>query len=121
MNEKSKNIGLGIEAPPKNGDDKHCPFYGDVKLRGRNFVATVVAAKVAKTATVQRERLHYIPKYERYTKRMSKLRVHNPLCISAKEGDRVRVYECRPISKTKRFVIVEKLSLENGSSKDETN
>ena len=29
-------------------------------------------------------------------------------CIDAKEGDKVRVAECRPLSKTVAFVIIEK-------------
>ncbi|TAL57864.1 MAG: 30S ribosomal protein S17, partial [Nanoarchaeota archaeon] len=35
---------------------------------------------------------------------------------SAKEGDKVRVTECRPLSKTKNFVIVEKLGGENATN-----
>ena len=40
-----------------------------------------------------------------------KTRVHafNPLCINAKEGDTVKIIECRPLSKTKNFVVIEKI------------
>ena len=40
-------------------------------------------------------------------KKRSKLHAHNPPCIDAKPGDIVTIAECRPISKTKSFVIVE--------------
>ncbi len=84
-----------------------------LSLRGRSFVVKVVSSRLPKTATVEREYRHYLPKYERYTQRRKKLCVHNPPEINAKEGDRVRIVECRPISKTKRFVIVEKLNHES--------
>lgn len=77
--------------------------------RGRTFVGTVTKAKAQKTATVEWERRRPIPKYERYEKRRSRVQAHNPESINAQHGDRVRIAECRPISKTKRFVIVEKL------------
>ncbi|MDH5460348.1 MAG: 30S ribosomal protein S17, partial [Candidatus Bathyarchaeota archaeon] len=42
-------------------------------------------------------------------RRSSRIPSHNSPCINAKEGDRVRIAECRPISKTVAFVVVEKL------------
>jgi ribosomal protein S17 len=50
----------------------------------------------------------YVPKYERYERRKSRIVVHNPECIRAREGDVVVVAECRPLSKTKSFVVVAK-------------
>ncbi|MBN1455027.1 MAG: 30S ribosomal protein S17, partial [Methanomicrobia archaeon] len=41
-------------------------------------------------------------------KRQSKIHAHNPPCINAKVGDIVKIAECRPLSKTKSFVVVEK-------------
>jgi len=40
-------------------------------------------------------------------KKRSRVAAHNPVCINAKIGDKVRIAECRPISKTKAFVIIE--------------
>ncbi|MCK4669733.1 MAG: 30S ribosomal protein S17 [Nanoarchaeota archaeon] len=108
--QKVKNIGVDVKAPKKACEDRHCPFHGGLKLRGRILTGTVVAAKVLKTATVERIRKQYLPKYNRFEKRTSKVRVHNPLCINAKEGDVVKLMESRPISKTKRFVIIENTS-----------
>ncbi|MBW3013126.1 30S ribosomal protein S17 [Candidatus Woesearchaeota archaeon] len=105
------NLGIDVPVPETEcKDDKHCPFHGGLKLRGKIFTATVVASKMTKTATVQRSRQYYLPKYQRYEKRKSKFRVHNPVCINAKEGDEVQIMESRPISKTKRFVIIKVLN-----------
>ena len=89
-----------------NCDDKHCPVHGSLSVRGRVLEGTVVSSKVPKSATIEFERIRIIPKYERYEKRKTKVRVHNPPCINAKEGDLVNAAECRPISKTKKFVII---------------
>ena len=90
-------------------NDGHCPKHGSVKTHGRAFTATVLSARAQKTAIVEWERRYYVPKYERYERRKTTLNVHNPECINAKSGDIVRIMECRPISKTKHFVIAEKL------------
>ena len=80
----------------------------EFKPRGRTFTGIVVSAKSHKTVTVEWGRRRVIPKYERYEKRRTKIRVHNPESINAEEGDVVVIKECRPISKTKHFIIVEK-------------
>ena len=93
----------------KECSDKNCPIHGSLKLRGRTFTEKVVSAKAYRTATIEMERKNYIQKYERYEKRKTRLQVHNPECINAKEGNVVKVQECRPISKTKHFVIIKKV------------
>jgi small subunit ribosomal protein S17 len=108
----AKNIGIDVPEPKEVCEDRHCPFHGDARLRGNVFVGTVVASKIKKTATVEKKWRHYIPKYERFEERRSRLRVHNPLCIDAREGERVLIMESRPISKTKKFVIVQKLEVD---------
>lgn len=45
------------------------------------------------------------PKYGKYRRRSIKLQVHDPLNTS-RVGDRVEIAECRPISKTKSWVLV---------------
>ena len=93
----------------KECNDVHCAEHGTVRTRGRTFVGTVTAANAAKTATVEWQRLNYIKKFERSMTAHTKLNVHNPDCIKAEVGDLVKISECRPISKTKRFVIIQKL------------
>ncbi|MCF7901346.1 30S ribosomal protein S17 [Candidatus Woesearchaeota archaeon] len=77
-----------------------------LSIRGRKFTGTVVSDKMSKTVTVEWERRKYIPKYERYEKRRTKVKAHNPEEIDAKVGDKVIIAETRPISKTKNFVVI---------------
>ena len=110
----SKNIGLKVEAPKSACTDVNCPFHGTLSVRGRQLSGTVISAKMRKTAVMEFERLNFVKKYERYEKRRTRLKVHNPDCIGAKEGDKITVMECRPLSKGKNFVIVEKVGAERG-------
>jgi len=77
--------------------------------RGREFVGKIIRMGSQKSAVIQWERSHYIPKYERYEKRWSKIAVHIPDDFELKVGDTVKVAECRPISKTKHFIVMEKI------------
>lgn len=92
-----------------NCGDKNCPFHGTISLRGQVFEGIVASAKAKNTVIVVREYFHYIPKYRRYERRRSRIPAHCPPCLEVKEGDKVRIVECRPISKTVHFVVVEKL------------
>lgn len=89
-------------------NDKKCPFHGKVRLRGRTLKGIVIAVDAYRSATIRIKRIVYVRKYERYEKRKKMLRVHNPECINAKDGDIVIIKECRPLSKTKHFVIIKK-------------
>jgi len=99
-------IGINVEEPSNTCDDKNCPFHGQLPVRGRVFDAEVVSDKMRKSVVVKREYMKFVEKYQRYEKRTSRLTAHNPPCIDAKVGDRVKVAECRPLSKTKSFVVV---------------
>jgi small subunit ribosomal protein S17 len=88
-------------------EDKNCPIHGNLKTRGRILEGVVISDKMRNSVVVKRELLEYIPKYERYAKKSSKITAHNPPCINAKLGDNVKIAECKPISKTKSFVVIE--------------
>ncbi|MCD1293504.1 30S ribosomal protein S17 [Methanocella sp. CWC-04] len=103
----AKDIGLNVTAPQEECADPNCPFHGTLSVRGQLLEGVVVSSKMDKTVVVQREYLKRNIKYDRYEKRRSKIHAHNPPCIDAKEGDKVTIAECRPLSKTKTFVIVE--------------
>jgi len=109
-----RNIGIVVEIPKQECNNKNCPFHSTLSLRGRRLTGTIVSTKMRKTAVIEFERLHFLKKYERYEKRRTKLKVHNPECIDAKDGDIVKIIECRPLSKTKNFVIIQKLGWEKG-------
>jgi len=104
---KSKNIGVKVKVPKESCNDKKCPFHGNVGVRGREFNGIVVETDAHRSCTVEWPRVYYVPKYERYEKRKTRVRVHNPGCIGAKKGDKVRIMESRALSKTKKFVIIE--------------
>jgi len=75
--------------------------------KGRVLVGKVIKKDVFGTATVLVEHTHFIRRYERYEKRQSKIHVHNPDGINAQIGDKVKIQETRPISKTKNFMIIQ--------------
>ena len=89
--------------------DARCAVHGALKTRGRTVVGMLINARMTKTATLETERRHYLAKYQRYERRRTRLKVHNPDCINAKSGDMVKAAECRPLSKTKKFVVIEKI------------
>ena len=58
---------------------------------------------------VERETTRYMQKYERYETRTRRYAAHLPSCIGGvSQGDRVRIMECRPLSKTVKFCVIEK-------------
>jgi small subunit ribosomal protein S17 len=100
---------LTLKKPKKSCTDPNCPFHGNLSVRGRVLDGTVISLKMDKTAIIRRDYLQYVPKFKRYERRHSHVPAHNPSCLTIKEDDKVKVAECRPISKTVSFVIVEKL------------
>ena len=107
----TRNIGIVIKNPPtRECSDPYCPYHGTLPVRGRVIEGVVISTKMHKTVTVKREYMWYVKKYKRYEARTSKIKAHVPDCIDVKEGDRVKIAECRPLSKTVAFVVVENLS-----------
>ena len=76
-------------------------------VRGGTFVGRVVSNKMDKSATVRWEYAEKVPKFERYERRNTKISVHVPEQVELEEGNRVKVGETRPISKTKSHVVLE--------------
>jgi small subunit ribosomal protein S17 len=103
-------IGIGAKAPKKSCGDRNCPFHGQLSVRRKFLDGKVVSTKMTKTVTVERDYLNYVRKYTRYEKRRSRIMAHSPPCLEIHEGDRVKIAECRPISKEVAFVVVEKLT-----------
>ena len=104
-----RNIGVNVKTPTESCNDKNCPFHGTLPVRGQIITGVVSAAKMQDSILVKREYMHYVPKYERYEKRTSTYAAHCPPCIKTKIGDKVRIAECRPLSKTVSFVAIEKI------------
>ncbi len=78
------------------------------QLNARVVVGEVVSNKMQKTIVVLVERIVKHAKYGKILKRRTKFHAHDEdqICVI---GDRVRIRESRPISKTKNWVLVEKL------------
>ena len=106
---KTRNIGLNVNPPINSCNDKNCPFHGDLSVRGQIITGFVSSIKMQHSIKVKKEYMHLIPKYERYEKRTSLYTAHCPPCIELKIGDKINIAECRPLSKTKSFVVIEKL------------
>ncbi len=104
-----KSIGIEAKKPANECKDMKCPWHGALSLRGRVFVGTVVSSKAPKTAVVKWDYNYFLKKFERYERRHSTVVAYNPMCIGAKKGDTVKIAECRPISKTKSFAVIEVL------------
>lgn len=104
-----RNIGLGIKHPPEKCESPECPFHGTLKVRGKTYIGEVVSLKPRNTVVIERRYLSYVPKYERYERRKKKIIAHKPKCMKLTKGDEIKIAECRPLSKTKRHVVVEKI------------
>ena len=109
VKQKVNNIGIEAKAPKEICNDAKCPWHGTLPVRGIVLLGTVESNKASKTVIVTWDYHNYMKKYERYERRRGKVAAYNPLCINAKKGDIVRIAECRPLSKTKKFVVIEKV------------
>lgn len=75
----------------------------------RTLIGVVVSDKAEKTVTVAVQRRYKHPLYKKMITTHKKYLAHDEqnLC---KVGDRVRISECAPLSKRKRWLIVEKMA-----------
>lgn len=78
----------------------------DTQSQVRTLMGKVVSDKMTKTIVVQIERSIRHPKYGKIIKKHSKVHVHDESSKS-KVGDTVIIKECRPLSKTKSWVLVD--------------
>ena len=72
----------------------------------RTVVGKVVSDKMEKSATVLIERYVRHRVYGKYIRRSTKLHVHDE-DNTCRVGDTVRIKECRPVSRTKNWSLVE--------------
>ena len=74
--------------------------------RTRTATGKVVSNKMDKTITVLLERRVKHPVYGKYIRRSTKLHIHDAE-NTCQEGDTVVIEQCRPLSKTKSWRLVE--------------
>ena len=81
-----------------------------MKERGirKKLIGTVVSDNMEKTIMVLVERLKKDGTYGKYVRSQNKLMVHDPQ-NSCKSGDKVKIIETRPLSKRKRWQVLEKI------------
>ncbi|WP_338601101.1 30S ribosomal protein S17 [Sulfolobus tengchongensis] len=99
-----------IVIPEKPCEDENCPYHGSLRVRGMILEGILIKYKGNKSAVIERQYLYYDSKYKRYERRRSRIHAHVPPCVNVKEGDKVIIGECRPISKSISFVILSKVS-----------
>ncbi len=75
----------------------------------KSLSGTVVGNKMKKTAMVKVERLTKHRAYGKFIKTHSNYMAHDPN-NSCQIGDKVRIVESRPLSKRKRWQVVETIS-----------
>ncbi len=80
----------------------------------RSRVGKVISDSSQKTVKIEIEGIVQHPRYKKYIKRHTRFLVHDPneLC---KVGDIIRVEECRPISKTKKWIVREVVKAANAN------
>ena len=76
----------------------------DKKVKTKSGVVT--SDKMDQTVTVMIERKIKHPLYGKYVKKSTKIHAHDP-DNKCQQGDFVKIAECRPISKTKTWKVVE--------------
>lgn len=73
--------------------------------KSKTLSGVVVSAKMQKTVVVAVSRFEKHPKYGKYMKITKNYKAHDEEG-KFKEGDKVLIEECRPISKDKRFKVI---------------
>ncbi len=103
-----RDIGVDVAPPKRKCEDKNCPFHGTLPVRGQIISGVLESKKMDGSAVVKKDYLQMINKYERYEKRRSHYSAHLPPCLDVEVGDKVRIMECRPLSKSISYVVVER-------------
>ena len=105
----TRNIGIPIKESVKKSmeNESNNPFNGSLSVRGKTFEGIVIKAKAKQTVTLQKESPIYFTKFRRYGRSTSQIHAHVPSNLDVEEGDHVVAAECRPISKSVSFVVVE--------------
>ena len=105
----TRNIGLPVEEPKKKPieNESNNPFNGSLSIRGKIFEGVVINAKAKGTVVIERESLIDFTKFKRFGRSKNKIHAHVPSNLDIEEGDHVVAAECRPISKSVSFVVIE--------------
>ena len=83
-------------------------------ISSRTLTGNVISDRMDKTVTVLVERRVKHPVYGKILNKSSKIKAHDD-SNSVKEGDRVVIAECRPISKDKSWTVIKVENEKSGS------
>jgi len=116
--EKEKKSKIAEAKNNEKCNDQDCPFHGNLSARGKTFQG-IVKSKNPRRIMIEFENLVYVHKYERYAEARSKIHARVPKCMEkdVQIGDRVKIQECRPLSKIIHFVVVKKIENNKGEKK----
>jgi small subunit ribosomal protein S17 len=78
------------------------------EIHGKIFTGKVVSAKTPKTIIVAVSSTYQHPLYKKAIRTTRRFSVHNE-SLTVAVGDTVRIQETKPISKTKHFIVIEKM------------
>jgi len=101
-----------------SGENKQSLFLANARNKQskiKEFVGTVISDKMEKTVVVEVVRVKPHPLYRKIVKKRKKFYAHDEL--KAKTGDKVRIRECRPLSKMKRFMTIEITNVKRPASR----
>ncbi|MBF0500108.1 MAG: 30S ribosomal protein S17 [Candidatus Riflebacteria bacterium] len=85
------------------------------KTHRRSRVGRVITDNTMQTIKVRLEGIVQHPRYKKYIKRFTTFVVHDPN-EECHVGDKVRIEECRPVSKTKHWIVREVLERGNAQA-----
>jgi small subunit ribosomal protein S17 len=89
--------------------NKNTTVQNKEERKGKYLTGEVVASHTLKTVTVAVVSSHRHPLYHKAVKTTKKFSVHNEM-EGITVGDTVKIQEIKPISKTKHFIVTEKLT-----------
>lgn len=84
------------------------------QVKSKELVGTVISDKMAKTVVVRVTRLARHSMYEKVIRHYTNYKAHDGES-RAKMGDTIRMVETRPLSRDKRWRVVQILSKQKGS------
>ena len=93
-------------------DSKKNPLKHDQKQMFMKIIfpkhrSAIIKSKAKNTVVLQKESPTYYSKFKRYARSKNSIHAHVPSNIEVNEGDIVVAAECRPLSKSVSFVIIE--------------
>lgn len=79
-----------------------------VRKRRKEYIGKVISDKMNKTVAVLVESLYQHPRYKKVVKRRTKFMAHDEES-KCHVGDKVKIIETRPLSKTKHWIVMDVL------------